>query len=160
MKKIVAITLFPTLLVACGPKASNQGIAVAEESDSLYMVNDSTLGDLQTYQYEGLLPDGDDELEYQLTIQSVGLNSDGTYTSKTTYSAPGNSNSKTLTDSGKKITLIGIPNDSTAVIYQLVSNKGGENINFIVEGDSALTRVDKEFKRLVTDLKHSIKRIK
>ena len=81
MKKIVAIALFPTLLVACGPKASNQGIAVAEESDSLYMVNDSTLGDLQTYQYEGLLPDGDDELEYQLTIQSVGLNSDGTYTS-------------------------------------------------------------------------------
>ncbi len=160
MKKIVAIALFSTLLVACGHKANNQGVAVVEESDSLYMVNDSTIADLQTYQYEGLLPDGDEELEYQLTIQSVGLNSDGTYTSQTTYSSPNNSKSKTLTDSGKKITLIGIPNDSTAVIYQLVSNQGGENINFIVEGDSALTRVDKEFKRLVTDLKHSIKRVK
>jgi hypothetical protein len=54
---------------------------------------------------------------------------------------------------------VGIPNDSTAVIYQLISNQGGENINFIVEGDSALTRVDREFKRLVNDLKQSIKRV-
>lgn len=161
MKQMAIMTLLPALCIACGHRADRQqGIAVEEESDSLCLLNDSTAGVLQTYQYEGLLPDGNEDLQYQLTVQSVGLNSDGTYTSRTTYAASGNNPGKTLTDSGQKITLIGIPNDSTAVVWQLVSNQGGENIHFIVEGDSALTRADKEFRRLVTDLKHAIRRIK
>lgn len=160
MNKIAATITLSALLAGCGHKADNPSNAAAGASDTLCTACDSACAVLQTYQYEGLLPDGDEEFEYQLTIQSVGLHSDGTYTSRTTYASPGNSRSRTLTDSGRKITLVGIPNDSTAVIYQLVSNQGGEHINFIVEGDSALARADKEFKRLVTDLKHSLKRIK
>jgi copper homeostasis protein (lipoprotein) len=146
MKPWIFLALLP-LCAACGNKAQ-----AAAENDLM------AEEELQTYQYEGLLSDENGEWEYQLTIQSVGLNEDGTYTSTTTYTLPEGGN-EPIIDSGKKITLVGIPNDSTAVIYQLISNQGGENINFIVEGDSALTRVDREFKRLVNDLKQSIKRV-
>ena len=51
------------------------------ESDSLYMVNDSTIADAQTFIYEGTLPMTNGNIgDVLLTIQTVSLNEDGTYT--------------------------------------------------------------------------------
>lgn len=92
------------------------------ESDSLFAVNDSTLGDLQTYTYEGVLPGADvSGINYLLTLQETGEDSLGTYNLTTTYLGANNGQDQVFTDSGTVVTIIGIPNDSTAIIYQLVS---------------------------------------
>ena len=51
------------------------------------------------------------------------------------------------------------PNDSTAIIYQLVSAAPGhEKTNFVAEGDSALTMVGKDFKKAISKLNYTLKK--
>ena len=50
-------------------------------------------------------------------------------------------------------------NDSTAIIYQLVSAAPGhEKTNFVAEGDSALTMVGKDFKKAISKLNYTLKK--
>ena len=56
MLTIAAVAAFAALAVSCGNKKKDQAIAAIEAySDSIYMVNDSTIGDLQTFQKSVLL---------------------------------------------------------------------------------------------------------
>ena len=64
-----------------------------------------------------------------------------------------------FTDSGTVVTIIGIPNDSTAIVYQLISaTPGHEKTNFLAEGDSALTMIGKDFKKAVSKLNYTLKK--
>lgn len=57
MKKVFIAAALAAMIVSCGSKGNKSAEMIAEsESDSLFAVNDSTLGDLQTYTYEGVLP--------------------------------------------------------------------------------------------------------
>ena len=51
------------------------------ETDSLYMLNDSTIADAQTFIFEGMLPMKNGNIgDVVLTMRTLSLNDDGTYT--------------------------------------------------------------------------------
>ena len=76
MKKVFIAAALAAMIVSCGSKGNKSAEIIAEsESDSIFAVNDSTLGELQTYSYEGILPAADAEgINYQLTF-AVDLSS-------------------------------------------------------------------------------------
>ena len=73
MKKVFIAAALAAMIVSCGSKGNKSAEIIAEsESDSIFAVNDSTLGELQTYSYEGILPAADAEgINYQLTLHAV-----------------------------------------------------------------------------------------
>lgn len=162
MKKtltIAAAVCMAALAVSCGnKKKAEPTIAVEAYSDSLYMINDSTIGDLQTYVYEGVMPtDAGQPANYVLTINSYGLNADGTYSLTESYTET-NGMARTNKDEGEKIVMVGMPNDSTAVVYELISYSNRPKLRLVAEGDSALHKVDKDLKRVSQDIKHKLRR--
>lgn len=164
MKKMLTMTAFACLAafaISCGnKKAKNVPIEFESYTDSVYMVNDSTIGDLQTYIYEGILPtDAGIPANYVLTINSYGLNADGTYSLTESYTET-NGMTRTHSDEGEKLVMVGIPNDSTAIVYELISYSNRPKIRLVAEGDSALHKVDKDLKRVSQDVKHKLKRVK
>lgn len=160
MKKVFIVAALAAMIVSCGSKGNKNAEMIAEgESDSIFVVNDSTLGNLQTYSYEGIIPAADAEgINYQLTLQEVSQDSLGMYNLTATYLGTKNGD-QTFTDSGTVVTIIGIPNDSTAIVYQLISvSPGHEKTNFLAEGDSALTMVGKDFKKAASKLNYTLKK--
>ena len=76
MKKIVFLaamsaSLFMMSCNSCDNR--QQGIVLETETDSIFMPNDSTVADLQTFVYEGLMPmENGNIADYTLTIKSLG----------------------------------------------------------------------------------------
>ena len=162
MKKMLimtAIACVAALAVSCGNKKKVEPVAAIEAySDSIYMINDSTIGDLQTYIYEGMMPtDAGVAANYVLTINSYGLNADGTYSLTESYTET-NGMTRMNKDEGEKIVMVGMPNDSTAIVYELISYSNRPKIRLVAEGDSALHKVDKNLKRVSKDIKHKLRR--
>ncbi len=162
MKKtltLAAVVCLAALAVSCGNKKRVEpAVAIEAYSDSIYMINDSTIGDLQTYVYEGVLPtDAGIPANYVLTINSYGLNADGTYSLTESYTET-NGKVSTNRDEGQKIVVVGMPNDSTTIVYELISYSNRPKMRFVAEGDSALHKVDKELKRVSQDVKHKLRR--
>lgn len=162
MKKtltLAAVVCLAALAVSCGNKKKVEpAVAIEAYSDSIYMINDSTIGDLQTYVYEGVLPtDAGIPANYVLTINSYGLNADGTYSLTESYTET-NGKVSTNRDEGQKIVMVGMPNDSTAIVYELISYSNRPKMRLVAEGDSALHKVDKELKRVSQDVKHKLRR--
>lgn len=161
MKKILllAITTIALSFTACNSCSNNQQpVLVAEtEIDSLYMLNDSTIGDKQTFIFEGLMPlENGKTGNVLLSVQTVSLNDDGTYTISTTYIDEEN-NPMTTNDSGESVVLIGIPNDSTAVIYELISNNNNNpRMHLKVNSDSSMTPLNKNMKPLSNNPAHKL----
>ncbi len=146
MKKVIFLITTATLLFtscnSCGNCNAPQGIMI--ESDSLYMVNDSAIADAQTFIYEGTLPMTNGNIgDVLLTIQTVSLNDDGTYTITTDYV---NEALASETDNGEVIVMIGMPTDSTAIIYELVSANGNPKMNLMLSPDSTLVKLDDKMK--------------
>ena len=162
MKKVLTMTAFACLAacaISCGNKREkNVPIGYESYTDSIYMVNDSTIGELQTYIYEGMLPtDEGIPANYVLIIDSYGLNADGTYSLTESYTEM-NGATRTNHDEGEKIVMIGMPNDSTAIIYELISYSNRPNLRLVAEGDSALHKIGHDFKRVSHDSKHKLHR--
>lgn len=160
MKKVFILVAMAAIITSYGSKGNKSAEMIAEgESDSIFAVNDSTLGDLQTYTYEGIIPAADaEDINYQLTLQETGEDSLGTYNLTTTYLGTKDGN-QVFTDSGTVVTIIGIPNNSTAIVYQLVSAAPGhEKTNFLAEGDSAVTMIGKDFKKAASKLNYTLKK--
>lgn len=164
MKKIRIMTAalcVAALAVSCGnKKKADPGIAIEAYSDSIYMINDSTIGDMQTYVYEGILPtDAGMPANYVLTINSYGLNADGTYSLTESYTET-NGKVRTRQDEGEKFVMVGMPNDSTAIVYELISYNNRPRMRLVAEGDSALHKVDKDLKRVSKDIRHKLRKVK
>lgn len=162
MKKtltLAAVVCLAALAVSCGNKKRVEpAVAIEAYSDSIYMINDSTIGDLQTYVYEGVLStDAGIPANYVLTINSYGLNADGTYSLTESYTET-NGKVSTNRDEGQKIVVVGMPNDSTTIVYELISYSNRPKMRLVAEGDSALHKVDKELKRVSQDVKHKLRR--
>ena len=162
MKKVLTMTAFVFLAacaISCGNKREkNAPIGYESYSDSIYMVNDSTIGELQTYIYEGMLPtDEGIPANYLLTIYSYDLNSDGSYTLTESYTET-NGTARNLRDEGEVLVMLGMPNDSTAIVYELISYSNRPRLRLAAEGDSALYKIGKDFKRVGHDIKHKLHR--
>jgi copper homeostasis protein (lipoprotein) len=162
MKKMLTMTAIACLAacaISCGNK-KERSVPVGYESysDSIYMVNDSTIGELQTYIYEGMLPtDAGIPANYLLTIYSYDLNSDGSYTLTESYTET-NGTARTLRDEGEVLVMVGMPNDSTAIVYELISYNDRPRLRLAAEGDSVLHKLDKNFKRASRDIRHKLHR--
>lgn len=164
MKKMLTLTTIvcmAVLVTSCGNKKKDAPVAAVEAySDSIYMINDSTIGDLQTYIYEGILPtDAGIPANYVLTINSYGLNADGTYSLTESYTET-NGMTRTHRDEGQKIVMVGMPNDSTTIVYELISYNNRPKMRLVAESDSALHKLDKDLKRMGHDMKHKLRRVK
>ena len=146
MKRILlfAVAACALLLQACNTKSKPQpqdGIFI--EEDSIYMVNDSTIADAQTFIFEGTSPmNGNAIADVVLAVSTVNLNSDGTYTITTDYVDEGIA---TQTDNGEALILVGM-NDSTATVIELVSSNRNPTMSFMMTEDSSLVKVDKSGK--------------
>lgn len=145
MKKVIILstTALSFLLSACNSCGScNQPQGVAIESDSIFMINDSTIGDLQTFVYEGTIPmEGGEIGDVVLKMQTVSLNSDGTYSITTDYVDEAIA---TENDKGEMLVMIGIPNDSTAIVYEFISATGRPKMNFKLSPDSSLVKLNSD----------------
>jgi copper homeostasis protein (lipoprotein) len=163
MKKVLsmaAVICLAACAISCGNKKEKKTAPIGYESytDEAYWVNDSTIDELQTYVYEGILPtDEGIPANYVLTIDSYGLNADGTYSLVESYTET-NGMTRTQRDEGEKIVLVGMPNDSTAIVYELVSYNNRPRLRLVAEGDSALHKIGKDFKRVSHDIKHKLRR--
>ena len=162
MKKMLTLTTIvcmAVLVTSCGNKKKDAPVAAVEAySDSIYMINDSTIGDLQTYIYEGMLPSDEGiPANYLLTIYSYDLNADGSYTLTESYTEA-NGTARTHYDEGEVLVMVGMPTDSTAIVYELVSYYNRPRLHLVAEGDSALHKIGKDFKRVSHDMKHKLRR--
>ena len=93
------------MLSACNKKGKPVQDGWAFEEDSIYFVNDSTIADVQTFVFEGTSPmDGNAIADVILAVQTVNLNSDGTYTITTDYVDEGIA---TQSDDGNAMILLG-----------------------------------------------------
>ena len=161
MKKLMFVLAVAAIAVSCQSNQKNQAEMAAESmEDSVFMINDSTIGELQTYTYEGILPCADCEgINYQLILQALSPDSVGTYIVNATYIGADNGKDKKFTEKGKAKMLKGTPSDPNAVIIQLVGDNGDTTASFLAEGDSVLTMVGKDFKKAASKLNYSIKKI-
>ena len=162
MKKIVflatsAVMLTFTACNSCGSNNMQPALVIEGETDSLYMVNDSTIGDLQTFVFEGLMPTDDGFVgNTLLTVQTVDLNEDGSYTVTTNYIDNSGKQNSTY-DSGETIVLIGMPNDSTAVIYELVSYGNTPKTQLMMNSDSSFTKLNSNMQPASKNPAHKLK---
>ena len=162
MKKMLTMTAIACLAacaISCGNKRDKSApIGYESYSDSVYMVNVSTTGEMETYTYEGMLPtDAGIPANYLLTIYSYDLNSDGSYTLTESYTET-NGTARTHYDEGEVLVMVGMPNDSTAIVYELISYNNRPRMHLVAEGDSALHKIDRNFKRVSHDIKHKLRR--
>ena len=150
---VATATLF---LQACNSKSkpTTEPNGIAIEEDSIYMVNDSTIADAQTFIFEGTSPmDGNAIADVILAVRTVNLNSDGTYTITTDYVDEGIA---TQNDNGEALILLGV-NDSTATIIELVSgNYNTPPITFMMTEDSSLVKVDSTGKPVIKNPDHKL----
>ena len=162
MKKILlfAVAVATLLFSACDSKKKDKPMqdSMVFEEDSIYFVNDSTIADVQTFVFEGTSPmDGNAIADVILAVQTVNLNSDGTYTITTDYVDEGIA---TKSDDGTAIILLGV-NDSTATVLQLVSNNYNvPTVSFMMLEDSSLVKVDDKGAPVVTNPNHKLNLMK
>ena len=156
---MTALACLAACAISCGnKKEKNAPIGYESYTDSIYMVNDTTLGELQTYTYEGVLPtDAGIPANYMLTIYSYDLNNDGSYSLIESYTEA-NGAARTQYDEGEVLVMVGIPNDSTAIVYELISYSNRPRLRLAAEGDSALHKLDKDFRRASHDARHKLHR--
>lgn len=59
-------------------------------------------------------------------------------------------------DNGETVVLIGMPNDSTAVIYEFVSYGNNPKMHMMVNPDSSLTRLDSKMQPMSNNKAHRL----
>ena len=143
MKKILFLMAISATFIfhSCNSCNGNkpQVVGIASETDSIYWVNDSTIADTQTFVFEGTTPMYNNAVaDVVLTVSTISLNSDGTYSITTDFVDEGLA---TLTDNGEAIFLLGTENDSTATLIELVSANNYPTISFMMLNDSSLVKV-------------------
>ena len=162
MKKLVWVWVAAaTVMFSCQSKGNKAEIVAESATDSLYMVNDSTLGEMQTYVYEGILPAADCEgIKYLLTIQSQENSGNGNYSLTTTYIGADKGKDQSFQSKGKRLTQRGIPSNKNATVYQLIPEDGSESIFFLAQGDSTLTLLSSDMELPESGLNYTIKKVK
>ena len=140
--------LSAAILVACNSKGhqSNE-MATETATDSAFLINDSTIGNIENITYTGVVPQqGTPGTAYTIVLQQVTGDSIGTYTMTMEPINPKTGKVDAVRDSGIVVTVIGDPNKNGEVIYQLISaNPEHEKKHFVSHGDS-LKMVDKNMK--------------
>ena len=96
--------------------------------------------------------------DYILTIKSLGWEENGNYTVLSTVTTDTAVISQQ--DNGESVVIVGIPSDSTVVIYQLISANNNPPIHLMAHGDSALVKINKDLQPVSKNAKHKLIRKK
>lgn len=145
---------------SCNGNSRNNGkyqpsVVAESETDSIYWLNDSTLADAQTFVFEGMSPmQNNAPANVLLTVSTINLNSDGTYTITTDYIEEGLA---TQTDNGEAIFLIGTDNDSTATVIELISANNYPTLSFMMLEDTSLVKIGDNGKPASMHTDHRLK---
>lgn len=158
MKKIVLLMAAITVLLLSACNSCNgkkpQAMIIESEIDSLYWVNDSTIADAQTFVFEGVSPMVNNNLaDVILTIETINLNNDGTYTITTDYIDEGIA---TQNDNGDALIIMSSNNDSTMTIIELVSSNNYPTVSFIMQEDSSLVKMGNNGQPASSDPTHKL----
>lgn len=153
----MAATLTFTACNSCGGNNRQRVVINSEmESDSIFMINDSTMADLQTFVFEGMMPlDDGTPANVVLTIQALSLSDNGEYDISTSYMS-GNT-PMMWNDSGETVVFMGVPNDSTAIVYELISYNNNPQLMMMVNADSSLTKLDRKMMPASNNPYHRLK---
>ncbi len=157
MKHLFLWSVAALLFSACSSKCKDSSSCDNCPADSVAHATTSD-GEMMVYEYEGVMDDNGVDTDYLLVITALSPVGDGTYELTTSYVNPESGEMLTFTDEGEKLTVLGIPGDSTVVIYQLVSAQDGSKRNFRAEGDTVLKRVGADFKEEVNKVKQKLTR--
>lgn len=158
MKKIVLFAAIAATFTFSACNSCNnkpQPVVLESETDSIYMVNDSTIADMQTFVFEGLMPMDNGQIgDVVLTIRALSLMNNGEYDINSTFM---NGNiPATWSDSGETMIFIGMPNDSTAIIYELISDNNNPKITMKMNSDSTFTKLDSKMQLASKDNAHKL----
>ena len=149
MKKFLFLVIMATAIMACGSKKSQDvEIGSATASDSAFLIDDNTIGNIEKFTYQGIMPhEGAPGTAYTIVLQQITGDSIGTYTMTMEPIDPKTGKVDAVRDSGIVVTMIGNPQTNGAIIYQLISAtpENGKK-NFAVSDDSTLTMVDDNMK--------------
>lgn len=143
------------LFTSCNSCGNSQDGTVTETiTDSIAIVSDSVPPAAQTFIFQGTSPmNGNNLADVVLAISTVSLNSDGTYTIVTDYVDEGFA---TQNDNGEAIIVAGMDNDSTMTVIELVSANNSPSMNFMMQQDSTLVKVDKNGKPVSSNPAHKL----
>ncbi len=158
MKHLFLWSAAALLISACSSKCKDSSSCDTCSADSTAHAVSATGDEMMVYEYEGVMDDNGVDTDYLLVITALSPVGDGTYELTTSYVNPESGEMLTFTDEGEKLTVLGVPGDSTVVIYQLVSSQDGSKRNFRAEGDSVLHRVGADFKEEVNKVKQKLTR--
>lgn len=92
---------------------------------------------------------------YDLTLFYQQDSDDGVYEMDATYLEAENGQDKTFSSTGKRQVKHGTPNDSEAVVYELIPSDGSMTFYFQAEGDS-LTLLNQELQKAASDLNYTL----
>ena len=135
---------------SCGPE--EQGIIVETETDSIISIGNPQPP--QTFIFQGTSPmNGNNVADVMLAISTVSLNDDGTFSITTDYVDEGLA---TQNDNGEAIIVTGMDNDSTVTVIELVSANSNPTMNFMMQSDTSLVKVDKNGKPVSNDPSHKL----
>ena len=155
MKKILLFTAASVMYLfsscnSCGPE--EQGIIVETETDSIISIGNPQPP--QTFIFQGTSPmNGNNVADVMLVISTVSLNDDGTFSITTDYVDEGLA---TQNDNGEAIIVTGMDNDSTVTVIELVSANSNPTMNFMMQSDTSLVKVDKNGKPVSNDPSHKL----
>jgi hypothetical protein len=155
MKKILLFTAASVMYLfsscnSCGPE--EQGIIVETETDSIISIGNPQPP--QTFIFQGTSPmNGNNVADVMLAISTVSLNDDGTFSITTDYVDEGLA---TQNDNGEAIIVTGMDNDSTVTVIELVSANSNPSMNFMMQSDTSLVKVDKNGKPVSNDPSHKL----
>ena len=157
MKKILLFTAASVMYLfsscnSCGPE--EQGIIVETETDSISIISIGNPQPPQTFIFQGTSPmNGNNVADVMLAISTVSLNDDGTFSITTDYVDEGLA---TQNDNGEAIIVTGMDNDSTVTVIELVSANSNPAMNFMMQSDTSLVKVDKNGKPVSNDPSHKL----
>lgn len=155
MKKILLFTAASVMYLfsscnSCGPE--EQGIIVETETDSIISIGNPQPP--QTFIFQGSSPmNGNNVADVMLAISTVSLNDDGTFSITTDYVDEGLA---TQNDNGEAIIVTGMDNDSTVTVIELVSANSNPTMNFMMQSDTSLVKVDKNGRPVSNDPSHKL----
>lgn len=159
MKKVLIAAAAAAMVAACGQKGGGSAAPAAESQGGPVLAPDGgTACCQQTYTYEGVYPTDSGGVACRLVLRETSCGAVGAYRLSVARGKPGCAPTAPA-DSGTVVTLVGIPGDSAAVVYQLVSvAPARERTSFLAEGDSALALVGRDFKKAAGRLKCTLRK--
>ena len=153
MKKglmIISVLVIALAAVSCGKNKS-------DENDIL-TINANTKNEVLTEKYSGTIPAADGPgIVYEVTLIHYDGKDSGVYHMRSTY-IDGQDNTDIPFDYYGRF--IVTRRNSDRLIRLTPFNKQEEAVNFIKDGDSSITLLDKDMNRIQSNLNYTLRRVK